>query len=290
MSLLANAVYANPTTPCWEPDTTGGGLNPTFDTVTFDATAPILSERVALGENVFSGASQVAIFNANANTLGPLQVGGVLEVQGGSSLPSNTLPRMLYGSTGVTFQQATTGTSFPIVAKNPDPATDFALTNIKTINGAPVPFAPAYGSFSSSITAGLIALTPLPLTYTDADVVPVGMTCALPSSDITITDAGVYKVLASIQCDNTAAGGTDDMEMWVAINGTPVPNSGTRVAINLNQETLMTVEWFLDITAGQNVSVVAYATVPGLQVLAVPAPLPTVPAIPSIITTVLRIA
>jgi hypothetical protein len=51
----------------------------------------------------------------------------------------------------------------------------------------------------------------------------------------------------------------------------------------------MTVEWFLNISAGDNVSVVAYAAVSGLQVLALPASSP-VPAIPSIITTVLRIA
>jgi hypothetical protein len=135
----------------------------------------------------------------------------------------------------------------------------------------------------------LIALSPLPLTYTDADVTPVGMTCALPSSSIQIINAGVYKVLASIQCDNTSGGGTDDLEMWCDINGTAVPNSATRVAINLNQETVMTVEWFLNIGAGDNVSVVAYAAVSGLQVLALPAS-PPVPAVPSIITTVLRIA
>jgi len=127
------------------------------------------------------------------------------------------------------------------------------------------------------------------LTYTDADVTPVGMTCSLPSSDITITNTGVYKVLASLQCDNTTSPTPEDLDMWVALDGVAVPNSATRIAINQNQEVVMTVEWFLDIAAGRNVSVVGYAVASGLQALAVAAS-PPVPAIPSIITTVLRIA
>jgi hypothetical protein len=77
--------------------------------------------------------------------------------------------------------------------------------------------------------------------------------------------------------------------MWCALDGVAVPNSATRIAINQNQEVVMTVEWFLDIAAGRNVSVVGYAVASGLQALAVTAS-PPVPAIPSIITTVLRIA
>lgn len=289
MSLLPNAVYANPTTPCWEPDTTGGGLNPTFDTVTFDATAPILSERVAMGENVYSGASQVAIFNANANTLGPLQVGGVLEVQSGTSLPSATLGRMLYASESITFQQANTGTSFPVVAKNADPATDFALTNIKTLNGSAV-FAPANGSFSSTQTQAISSASATPIVYDTQDITPAGVTCLTPSADIRVTAAGLYKVLASAQCDKTG-GGSAPLEMWVAINGNAVPNSGTRLAINQNQEAVMTVEWFLSLAATDLVSVSCFdpTATNDLRLLAIPAASP-VPAIPSIITTILRIA
>lgn len=172
-----------------------------------------------------------------------------------------------------------------------NPAGTMDLSGVATINGSPYPITPstsAYGSFSSTQTQTVPATTETPLVYDTADLTPVGMTCSLPSADITITNAGTYKVLASVQCDKTT-GGAGDLEMWVSINGTAVPNSATRLQINQNTESLMTVEWFLDLLAGQTVSVSLYSSTTGLQALAVPASAP-VPAIPSIITTVLRIA
>jgi hypothetical protein len=170
-----------------------------------------------------------------------------------------------------------------------NPASTMDLSGVRNINGSPY-FTPAYGSFSSTQTQALTSNVALPIVYDTADLTPVGMTCALaPSSDIVITRAGTYKCLASAQCDKTSGGGAGDLEMWVAVNGTAVPNSATRLAINQNIEQVMTVEWFLDVSAGDAVSVNTYSPDSGLQLLAVPASSP-VPAIPSIITTVLRIA
>ena len=114
------------------------------------------------------------------------------------------------------------------------------------------------------------------------------MTCSLPSADVVLTNAGTYKVLTSIQADHTAPG-TGTFQFWVAINGTAVPNSATQVVLNQNLEQVMAVEWFLDVSAGDAVSIEAYSTSAGQQLLAVPASSP-VPAVPSIITTLLRIA
>ena len=170
-----------------------------------------------------------------------------------------------------------------------NPTTTMDLSGVRNINGSPY-FTPAYGSFSSTQTQALTSNVALPITYDTADLTPVGMTCALaPSSDIVLTRAGTYKCLASAQCDKTSGGGAGDLEMWVAVNGTAVPNSATRLAINQNIEQVMTVEWFLDVSAGDAVSVNTYSPDNGLQLLAVAASSP-VPAIPSIITTVLRIA
>lgn len=145
-----------------------------------------------------------------------------------------------------------------------------------------------YGSFSSTQTQTLTATTPLPVIYNTADIDAFGVSCDLPSADIVIGIAGVYKVLASAQCDRTALL-TGDMEMWVSVNGTAVPNSATRININQNIESVMTVEWLLDLAVGDEVAVVVYSGVAGNQLLAVPAASP-VPAIPSLITTVVKIA
>jgi|694.fasta_scaffold07886_21 hypothetical protein len=171
-----------------------------------------------------------------------------------------------------------------IIGTAPSP---LAITNLGSINGAPY-FSPSYGSFSSTQTQGLTATVVLPVVYDTADVTPVGMTCALPSADIVITAAGTYKVLSSIQADHTSPG-TGTFQFWVAQNGTAVPNSATQVVLNQNLEQVMTVEWFLDVSAGDTIAVEAYSTSTGQQLLAVAAASP-VPAVPSIITTVLRIA
>lgn len=147
---------------------------------------------------------------------------------------------------------------------------------------------PAYASFSSSATQTITQNTELPLTYDTIDITPRNIyTTALPSANIYVTSAGVYKVLASLQCDKTS-GGSGDLEMYCAVNGTAVPNSATRIQINQNIESLMAVEWFLELDKNDAVSIVAFSTTTGLRALAVASASP-VPAIPSIITTIMRI-
>jgi hypothetical protein len=149
----------------------------------------------------------------------------------------------------------------------------------------------AYGSFSSTQTQVAGAVSATPVVYDTADITPFGVSCTLPSANIVIGIAGVYKVLASAQCDKTGAGLATPLDMWVSVNGTAVPNSATRIAVNQNSETVMTVEWFLDLDKGDTVAVQTFSSSGALdlQLLAVPAAAP-VPAIPSIITTLLRIA
>jgi hypothetical protein len=150
----------------------------------------------------------------------------------------------------------------------------------------------AYGSFSSTQTQLVNPAFPitavLPLVYDTTDITPFGVSCATPSANIVVATTGVYKVLSSVQCDKTSVG-VGDLEMWIAVGGVAVPNSATRLAINQNIESLMAVEWFLELTAGDAVSINLASAVGGLQALAV-ASAPPVPAIPSVITTITRIA
>ena len=151
---------------------------------------------------------------------------------------------------------------------------------------------PAFGSFSSSqtqiVNPAFPAVAPLPLVFNTVDITPFGVSCAVPSSNIVIGVAGTYRVLASLQCDKTSIN-PGDLEMWIAVNGTAVPNSATRIQINQNQETVMTVEWMTPLNKNDAVSIVLASTAGGLQALAAPAAAP-VPAIPSIIVTLQRIA
>lgn len=149
---------------------------------------------------------------------------------------------------------------------------------------------PAYGSFSSSQTQGIPIGVASPATYNTVDIVPVGVSLVSPGlgSVIRIGVPGVYKCLASVQCDRTAAG-VGDLEMFPQIGAAPVPNSTTRVQINQNQEVVMTVEWLLTFNTGDLFNVFFFSSSAGQQLLAIPATV-SVPAIPSIILTLVKIA
>ena len=155
------------------------------------------------------------------------------------------------------------------------------------------PFAPAYCSFSFSgtqqINPAFPTIAPLVLRYDTQDIVPQGISVVLPASEeLQVAAAGVYKVLASVQLDRNV-GGNSTIDMFPAVNGTAVPNSATKLTINQNQEDIMTVEWFLQLNANDRVSIVLYSADNGNVALGVIAA-PPVPAIPSIITTITRIA
>jgi hypothetical protein len=145
----------------------------------------------------------------------------------------------------------------------------------------------AYGSFSSTQTQNVTQNTPLPVSHDTQDITPKNIYASLPSTDIYVRNKGVYKVLSSLQCNKTSGGGAGDLEMFITINGTPVPNSTTRIQINQNQEVVMTVEWFLELEANDYVRIVLFSATTGLQALAIPSA--GIPAIPSIITTIMRI-
>jgi hypothetical protein len=147
---------------------------------------------------------------------------------------------------------------------------------------------PAYGSFSSTQTQNITQNVPLAVTYDTIDITPKNIyTTALPSPTIYVRSGGVYKVLSSLQCNKTT-GGFGNVEMYIAVNGTAVPNSATRININQNVESVMAVEWFLELEKDDAVSIYAFSADVGLQALAIASATP-VPAIPSIIATIMRI-
>jgi hypothetical protein len=148
--------------------------------------------------------------------------------------------------------------------------------------------APAYASFSSTQTQTIAPGVAVPITYNTVDVQPVGIVQGPSPDAITVLQSGVYRILASLQCDNTVPG-AQELDMFLTVGVTALPNSATRVAINQAQETVMTVEWIVPLTAGQFFAVTCASAVVGLRALAVAAA-GVIPAIPSIITTVMRIA
>jgi hypothetical protein len=142
----------------------------------------------------------------------------------------------------------------------------------------------AYASFSSTQTQNVTGETIL--TYNTDDVVPVNITRT--SNSAIVASSGTYKVLASVQLDKTTAGSAI-LDLYPLVDGVALPNSATRIAITKTGEDIMTVEWYITLGANQAVSVALYSASSGFRALAVPEAVP-VPAIPSIILTISRIA
>ena len=94
-------------------------------------TSPILSEAIQGGFVAYGGNNQLSVVRKSDSTLGPLQIGGTLEVQQeGAALAS--FYRMLYTAEAINWQQATTGTVYPFMTLNSN-TTDFNLKGLSTI-------------------------------------------------------------------------------------------------------------------------------------------------------------
>jgi hypothetical protein len=80
------------------------------------------------------------------------------------------------------------------------------------------------------------------------------------------------------------------VEIWLAVNGTPVPRSGYITALRQQGEALTTCENIVDIPANGFVEVYFYSTDANMSA-SYTAPVPPIPVdCPSIITIVQRIA
>lgn len=182
----------------------------------------------------------------------------------------------------------------PSVVGAPDPSVQPSAVWIPfpTIVPPIVPtFPPTLGSFSSTQNQQIpVGGGEKVLTYDTKDCAELnlGAIGAVPFSAIPIAYAGTYKVLSSVQFDKTS-GGNRPVDMYLKNRGTPVPNTATKLNINAAEENVMTVEWFIQLAIGDTVEVAIYAVDDSILAAAFPAAPPT-PAIPSVITTILRIA
>lgn len=142
---------------------------------------------------------------------------------------------------------------------------------------------PVYGQFFRPDTLPITPNTPTPLLLTQTALARrIGLTIA----GVRIQRAGVYRVLASVQVDKEPGGGSvGELNIYPAVNNTPVPDSNTKVNVGPSEEVVLTVEWFLPLATNDVVSLLAFTPTAGIRVLGVPI-VPPEPAIPSVILTI----
>ncbi len=146
-----------------------------------------------------------------------------------------------------------------------------------------------YGSFFSTQTqAATVINTAKAITYNNADPAYGVYRDPADSSKIKVTRPAIYNVQFSIQVDKTS-GGTGRLYIWPAINGTNVANSASLIQIQGNNaEIFSAANFFLPLSNGDYFQL--YFSVDALDVqLQQFAAAPPVPAIPSIILTVMQV-
>ena len=147
-----------------------------------------------------------------------------------------------------------------------------------------------YGQFSDSTDQPLVANVPKVVTFNTVDV-SAGVSL-VAATQLTVAAAGLYRFDVSLQMLNSGGGGST-ITFWPRINGVNVPNSASSIEMgNNNNRTLPYVMLFLQLNAGQYVEWVVDATGANTSIEhfnAVVGP-PAIPAIPSVIATVTRIA
>lgn len=251
-----------------------------------------------VGDEVYDLSGDYYFANANnrndpppsANwTLIPPPVGGITTITtpNGSgvsavvALPNAQLSTNLVAGGGITLTPSGINTSITIGATGFVPISHGGF--ISTINqvlangagvGAGVPKYLVYDTITSAIGCSLV----------------VGTGGGL--SAIQVANTGVYKILFSVQWDKFGGGGTNNVQAWYAVNGTPVPWSNSEIDITQQINTLTSVEIILSLNGGDKVEIVGYAPVGSVSVQALANPIDaTHPvAIPSIITDIVRIA
>lgn len=148
----------------------------------------------------------------------------------------------------------------------------------------------AIGQFSDTADHVLAVGVPLIVPFNTTDY-GLGVS-VVAGTRLTVAAAGVYRFDISLQLLNTGGGGAT-ITFWPNINGVPVPNSASSIEMgNNNNRTLPYVAIVLQLLAGQYVEWAVLSTGVNTSVEAFPAVVgpPAVPAIPSAIAGVFRLA
>ena len=150
-----------------------------------------------------------------------------------------------------------------------------------------------YAQFSDTTTQSGSANTAYSMKFNTTDI--SHNISVVSGSRITVDNTGIYNLQFSTQLDN-ASNTNELVDIWIAITGSNVPNSNTRVAINKAQagnEGKVVAAWnyMLPLSASNYVEIKWSATGNGIILAATGSQSnPTRPAVPSVIATITQIA
>jgi len=109
-------------------------------------------------------------------------------------------------------------------------------------------------------------------------------------TQITAANTGIYNLQFSAQLNRTSGGGAAQTYFWIRINGVDVPETAGTLTLANNGDLLMAAwNYFLPLTAGQNVQLMWRSSVSTIRILYNTSLYPTIPHIPSVIATICQV-
>lgn len=151
--------------------------------------------------------------------------------------------------------------------------------------------APNYGSFLNTGTQIIGTVNVPQAVALDTTVAATGFALDGTGTQIIATNAGTYNLQFSIQLVVTTGGG-GNVEIWLAKNGNPVPNSNTRFAVkNVNEAEFAALNFVETLGAGDNLQLIWVTDDIHIQLFSYAAGANFVgaPAIPSAIVTIVPV-
>jgi hypothetical protein len=140
------------------------------------------------------------------------------------------------------------------------------------------------GSFYSTQTQSAAAINTAYAVTLNSTVTAYATYVGTPTSRVYVDVAGVYNFEFSLQLDKTA-GSTGNIWVWPRINGTDIPNSATRLAIQgTSAEVVAAWNFLLDVNSGDYFELMWAVDDTRIQIVA-EAATAFCPAIPSAILT-----
>lgn len=146
----------------------------------------------------------------------------------------------------------------------------------------------AYGAFHSNtdVVTTTNTPTPIPVEITDFSA---GVT-VVANNRVTVTTAGLYNLQFSSQLHHRGGGGSGEtIDIWLAINGTPVADSATRLIVPNSRFVVAAWNFFVQLPAGGYAQLIYHTNNANIVLEHLPADT-VIPAVPSTILTMTRVA
>lgn len=293
---------------------TGSAINATYDQLLHVDGGPTATEKVVYSGTGVATALKLGTVSASVdnirfdgNTITTLDSGNLVLAPGGTATVNISRAAItggtISGITDIAIADGGTGASDAVTARSNLGLGTMATQNANSvaITGGTIPFAVltgrAFAAFSDVTDQTGSTTVPAAVKFGTTEVAGAGITMVTDGTNLTrltFAAAGTYAVMPNLQLANSD-NVDHDVTIWFALNGTNIARSATKITVPKASDggtAFFQIVFYVTVTAGQYVQVywLPENTAVTLDHTAAVVGPPAIPAIPSAIMSVERIA